>query len=94
MLLACATVIAILSLFVPRIVSANLAITRLIGFVAPFPLGGISMLLCLEARQRTQHKRLVTAYAWLLAPFAFSWPAWMAYVAVLYFSGKYTGPMP
>jgi hypothetical protein len=62
--------------------------------LVPIVLGGLSMLLCFAARERTRHKRLVIAYAVLLAPFAFSYPAWMMFVKVLYLSGKYTGPMP
>jgi dolichol kinase len=94
MLLGCATAIAILSLFLPEVFLAMPFILHFVAYPIPLVLGGLTMLLCLMARQRTRHKRLVVAYAVFLAPFAFSWPAWMAYIAVLYFSGKYTGPMP
>jgi hypothetical protein len=60
----------------------------------PFVLCGASMLLCLRARQRAQRKRLVLVYAVVLAPFAFSYPAWILFLFVLYVSGRYTGPMP
>jgi hypothetical protein len=81
-------------MFLPEVFPAMPFIFGFFAYPIPLVLGGLAMLLCLTARLRTRHKRLVVAYTVFLAPFAFSWPAWMAYIAVLYFCGKYAGPMP
>ena len=44
------------------------------------------MWLCIRARKKTAHKRLVALFAVVLAPFAFSYPAWMVILWVLYVS--------
>jgi hypothetical protein len=93
-LLACATAIGILSLFSHGIVSATPLVVWIEDGYVPLVLGGLSMLLCFVARQRTRHKRLVVAYAVLLAPFAFSYPAWMLFLWVMCASGKLAGPWP
>ncbi|MGA3028090.1 MAG: hypothetical protein ABSF98_25345 [Bryobacteraceae bacterium] len=100
LLLTCATAIGLLSLSAPiwlarmfTLVFARGSVSTTASFL-PFVLGGASMLLCLRARQRAQRKRLVLVYAVVLAPFAFSYPAWILFLFVLYVSGRYTGPMP
>ena len=42
----------------------------------------------------TKHKIAVLVYAILLAPIAFSYPAWLLYLWVLYATGAYKGPLP
>ncbi len=51
------------------------------------------MWLCWRAVKQTRHKKLVLCYAVLLAPFAFSYPAWLVFIWASYVSG-YRGPMP
>jgi hypothetical protein len=52
------------------------------------------MWLCIMAWRNTTHKLLVSLYTIALAPFAFSYPAWVAFIWILYISGRYKGPMP
>jgi hypothetical protein len=56
-------------------------------------LGCISMWLCWRAGKQTRSKKLVLCYAVLLAPFAFSYPAWIVFIWASYVFG-YRGPMP
>jgi len=57
-------------------------------------LGCISMYLCYKAWRRSRHRWLVLLYAVILAPFAFSLPASLAFIWIAYATCHYTGPMP
>ena len=60
----------------------------------PFLLGGVSMLPCFAAHQRSTHKPLVIAYIIILIPFAFSYPALLAFIFIEWKWSGYTGAMP
>jgi hypothetical protein len=93
-LLAAATVISAVSFFFHDIAKGQtLGAEAILGY-APVVMGAIAMALCIRARKKTVHKRLVVLYAVLLAPFAFSYPAWIAFLWIVYISGRYKGPMP
>jgi hypothetical protein len=93
-LLTLATVIALISLFLHTIIEPKgLGSEAVIGYV-PVLLGCVSMWLCVRARRNTKHKGLVLSYTLFLAPFAFSYPAWIVFLWLTYASGKYSGPMP
>jgi len=93
-LLVFATASAAISLFFHDLISSNSLTTEvLLGYV-PILLGSLSMWLCFKARARAIHKAWVLAYTILLAPFAFSYPAWLLFIWALYKSGRYHGPMP
>jgi len=82
-LLACATVIALLSLFSADLVRTGPLIVRLTTEYFPLVLGPVSMVICFVAGKRTRNKGLVVAYALFLAPFTFSYPAWFLLVWVV-----------
>jgi hypothetical protein len=95
--LAFATLVAATSFLLPEIAPKVLAKTLLndlaFGYFSIL-LGCVSMWLCVRARRKAVHKILVTVYAVVLSPFAFSLPAWMLFVWFMYASGRYNGPMP
>jgi hypothetical protein len=94
LLLIVATGIAAVSLFLHLLAPARTLGTEVaLGYV-PFLLGCAAMWLCIEARRNTTHKLPVLLYTIVLAPFAFSYPAWMIFIWILYISGRYRGPMP
>jgi hypothetical protein len=68
--------------------------TQVILGYFPVLLGSVAIWLCIRARRKAAHKRLVALYAVVLAPFAFSYPAWIAILWMMYLSGRYKGPMP
>jgi hypothetical protein len=57
-------------------------------------LGCLSMWLCWKAYQKAAHRRSVLLYAILLAPFAFSIPAWWIGIFAMMLSSHYSGPFP
>lgn len=94
LLLSCATIIALVSFLSARVFDPkNLNSQLAVGYL-PIALGCVCMWLCFRARKRAKHKRAVLLYTALLAPFAFSYPAWLAFLCFEYASGRYTGPMP
>jgi hypothetical protein len=92
--LVAATAISAVSFFFHMFAAAKTLGTDLIVAYIPLLLGLAAMWLCFVAIRRTAHKRLATVYAVILAPFAFSYPAWMALIWMLYISGRYAGPVP
>jgi len=92
-LLVAATVLSAVSLFFQAIVGARRLITETFLGYLPILLGCISMWLCWRAHQKARRKTLVLCYSILLAPFAFSYPAWIAFLYVWYRSGG-GGPFP
>jgi hypothetical protein len=89
-----ATAISAVSLFLHVIAPARTLGTEVaLGYV-PVLLGCAAMWLCIMAWRNTTHKLLVSLYTIALAPFAFSYPAWVAFIWILYISGRYKGPMP
>jgi hypothetical protein len=93
-LLAFATAAAILSMsFHILITPSSLLAEAVLGYV-PILLGFLSIWLCCRAWARATHKTLVLVYAVVLTPFAFSYPAWLLVIWVLYKSGNYHGPLP
>jgi hypothetical protein len=92
--LIAATAISMVSLFFNQLADGKTLATELVFSYVPLLLGLAAMWLCVLARRRTARKRLVTLYAVILAPFAFSYPAWMVLLLVAYKTGSYTGPMP
>lgn len=91
LLLGSATFVAAMSVLLLTRVHGRIA-EIVLGYV-PIPLGCISMWLCWRARQKARHKTLVLCYAILLAPFAFSYPAWILFIYVWFRSGG-GGPFP
>ena len=73
---------------------ANSAESELLTGYLPFVLGPVSVWLCLKARKRAKHKALILACTFLLAPIAFSYPAWTIYLWFMWVTGRYSGPMP
>ena len=93
-LLISATAVAAFSFFFHIFGSArSLAAETALGYI-PLLLGCTSLWLCFQARKRAKHKGFVVAYSIMLAPFAFSYPAWFLVVSILFASGHYNGPMP
>jgi hypothetical protein len=93
-LLIAATVISAVSFsFHMMATGKTLGAEVILGYF-PVLLGFVAMLLCIWAGRKSTHKGLVALYAVVLAPFAFSYPAWMVILWVLYVSGRYKGPMP
>lgn len=93
-LLSAATAVAGLSFFWHTLSwTKSLYAETVLGYV-PLALGVVCLWLCLKARGRTTYKRLVLCYSVILAPFAFSYPAWMLVVWIAFESGHYNGPMP
>jgi len=93
-LLTLATAVAVLSLYFNVVVTSRFLLAEAALSYMPMLLGSLSMWLCLKARAKSSHKALVLTYAIVLAPFAFSYPAWMFFIWVMYASGHYHGPMP
>lgn len=60
---------------------------------APILLGSAAMWLCWRARRIARHKAGILGYAILLAPFAFSYPAWILFLWIWYRAGGH-GPFP
>lgn len=91
-----AMAIAAVSLFIVQFIQivegGDLAIEVFVGS-APVVLGCIAMGLCYKAYARAMRKKLVVAYAVLLAPFAFSYPAWIVFLWLMFATGRYKGPM-
>jgi len=93
-LLVCATLIALTSFFASEFpIAKSLAGDLILGY-GMLALGCVSMWLCFQARQRSDHKGMVLFYTVILAPFAFGIPAWVAVLWWLFKSGRYNGPMP
>ena len=93
-LLSAATALAALSFFWHTLPwTKSLDVEIVLGYV-PLVSGVVCVWLCLKARSRTKHKGLVLCYSVHLAPFAFSYPAWMLIVWIAFESGHYNGPMP
>lgn len=89
-----ATALAVLSFFWHTLLARkSLYAEALLGYV-PLMLGTVCMWLCFKARVRAKHKSLVLWYSLALAPFAFSYPAWMLIVWIAFASARYNGPMP
>jgi hypothetical protein len=98
MTLFAATTLAIFSflfelLFRSIFVATPLYFETILGYI-PIVLGCVCLWLCVEATRRAKQKWLVIGYMILLAPFAFSYPAWMLFVWVAFTYGGYRGPMP
>ena len=93
-LLLTAAAISTLSFFFRDLVPGKPIVMELIVGYFPLLLGCVAMALCVLALNKAAHKRLVILYAVILAPFAFSYPAWLIILWILYASGRYTGPMP
>lgn len=83
------------SLFIVQlpIMRSGVLVEVFVGYM-PVLLGCISMWLCYRAYRRATRKKLVVAYAVLLAPFAFSYPAWIVFLWMMFATGRYKGPMP
>ncbi len=94
MLIALATVLAGLSLFSHDILRPTNLNTQLAFGYIPVILGCVCLWLCIKARTKAKHKNLVLLYTVLILPFAFSYPAWLFFIWIMYASGKYNGPMP
>jgi hypothetical protein len=93
-LLVAATILSAVSfLFQIMATAKTLGAQIAVGYI-PVAMGFVAVWLCIRARKRSAHKRLVALYAVVLAPFAFSYPAWTVILWVLYVSGRYKGPMP
>jgi len=93
-LLISATAVAAFSFFFHTFGSVrSLAAETVLGYI-PLLLGCASLWLCLKAYERAKHKGLVGAYSIMLSPFAFSYPAWILILWILFASGHYNGPMP
>ncbi len=93
-LLVCATAVATLSFLFHIMATPRTLLGETIWGYFPLLLGFVSMWLCFKARNEAVHKGLVLLYAIVLAPFAFSYPAWLLILWVGYASGRYHGPMP
>jgi hypothetical protein len=91
-LLDAATALSALSLFFHLFIGQGLIAQAVFGYV-PILLGFIVLWLCWRARGRTRHKTAVVLYAIFLAPFAFSYPAWIFFIWVWYRAGA-QGPLP
>lgn len=94
LLLAYATVLAALSFLFHMVVPGNSLFGEVALAYVPVLLGCVSMWLCFKAWKGAAHKRFVIFYAIVLAPFAFSYPAWLLILWILYAAGLYHGPMP
>jgi hypothetical protein len=92
-LLGFATVVALASFFFPSIIPNGLIFEVILGYV-PIVLGGICLCLGYSAFRIARHKLSTAAYMVLLTPFAFSYPAWLLFIWIMYASGRYHGPMP
>jgi hypothetical protein len=93
-LLVGATAVAVLSFLFHMITRQSSLLSEAVWGYFPVLLGSVSMWLCFKARKEAIHKGFVLLYAILLAPFAFSYPAWLLILWALYASGRYHGPMP
>jgi len=93
-LLLAATMISALSFFFHMLLTGRTLGTEVVLAYFPVLLGFVAMWLCICAGRKTARKGLVALYAAVLAPFAFSYPAWMVILWTLYASGCYTGSMP
>jgi hypothetical protein len=51
-------------------------------------------ILCFKALFKAKRKVRIALFTIVLTPFAFSYPAWLAIIAFLYYTKLYTGPMP
>lgn len=94
LLLLGATAVATVSYLLHDLPPPNALIGQVIFGYVPIVLGCIAVWLCIRARRKTAHKRLVTLYTVALSPFAFGYPAWIVVLWFLYASGRYKGPMP
>ena len=97
-LLFIATVIACISVTFPLklhpIISPDSFVAELpLGYI-PLLCGCVCMYICFKAWQRSIHRVAVILYSTALAPFAFSYPAWMVFIWIAYAYGGYQGPMP
>jgi hypothetical protein len=93
-LLIAATIISAMSFaFHTMAIGKTLGTEVILGYF-PVLLGVAAMWLCIRARKKTAHKRLVALFAVVLAPFAFSYPAWMVILWILFISGRYKGALP
>jgi len=90
--LASATALSVFSLFLLTLVHTGPIAELALGYV-PILLGAVAMWLCWRARKAARHKTAVLLYTIFLAPFAFSYPAWMAFVWAWYAVGG-KGPFP
>jgi hypothetical protein len=93
MLLAATALAAISFAFHMIVRNRSVGTEAILGYV-PVLLGCICMWLCFRAHRSAVHKRLILLYAVILAPFAFSYPAWVLILWVEYISGRYHGPLP
>jgi hypothetical protein len=93
-LLIAATIISAVSFFFHMMAAGRTLGAEVILGYLPLLLGFVAMWLCIWASKRSTHKRLVALYTVVLAPFAFSYPAWMVILWVVYISGRYKGPLP
>ena len=91
-LLGLATGLSAISLFFHIFIGPGLATETVLGYT-PILFGCVSMWLCWRARQKAQHKTVILLYSILLAPFAFSYPAWIVFIYVWYRAGG-SGPFP
>ena len=92
-LLGSATVVALASFLFHLIIPNNLIFEVALGYV-PIVLGGICLWLGYCACRVARHKLSTAVYVVLLTPFAFSYPAWLLFIWIMYTSGRYRGPMP
>jgi hypothetical protein len=96
-LLFLATALAAVSLFFHQLITPRTPTSFLLELATgytPILLGFLSMWLCSRARAKARRKGLILTYAIVLAPFAFSYPAWLFFIWVQYASGRYHLPMP
>jgi hypothetical protein len=93
-LLITATIISTLSFSFHLLAPTERPVMESIFAYLPLLFGGVAIGLCVRAINKASHKRLVMVYTVILAPFAFSHPAWMIILWILYTSGHYKGAMP
>jgi pilus assembly protein TadC len=96
-LIICATFIGFVSftlhLLVGALMKGSLSADLVAGY-GSLTLGFLSMYLCFKAWRASRRRWLVLLYSVMLAPFAFSLPAWLAFIWVMHATGRYSGPMP
>lgn len=93
-LIALASALAVLTLFSPNICKPTNLFTELACGYTPLLLGCLSLWLCMKARRKAKHKKLVVLYTVILLPFAFGYPVWLLFIWIMYRYGNYHGPMP
>lgn len=93
-LLAIATVLAVVSLFFHRMFPIHGLWAQLALGCMPILIGCVWASITYRAWQRSSRHWAVALYGFVIAPMAFSYPAWILFVWVMWVFGKYNGPMP